>query len=89
MNFDPLEYLMQDHQNRLVLDRQRDQELHTVRARMGNHERRLNSLESWRQSVQKQIRRWPFVVVPVVIVLANIAPQETLKTVVEILKALV
>ena len=88
MNFDPIDFLMRDHENRRILDRHREQEIYTVKARIGNHERRIDLLELWQQSLQRQIRRWPFVVVPIAIVLLNAAPQETIKIAVEILKAL-
>ncbi len=85
MIFDPLEYLMNSDVRRRDLEVNRSIELERIRMKLGEHDRRIGLLESWKASAMKTARKWPYIVVPITILIANIAPKETIEAVTKIL----
>lgn len=54
-----------------------------------DHSTRLASLEAARQTAVKTVRRWPYIVIPIMLIAANLSPEENVKIVIAVLKALV
>ena len=88
MNFDPLSYVISrmDHLQSQVghleaTNQKRDEKMET-------QDKRIDSLELWRASLMRTLRKWPFVVAPMGLIVLNIAPADTIKAVIAILAAL-
>jgi|DEB0MinimDraft_4_1074332.scaffolds.fasta_scaffold00017_25 hypothetical protein len=87
MNFDPIEYLMKAESRRRDADAHHAVTIARMMNALGSHEKRIGSLERWKQSTMRTVRKWPYIVIPITIVAANIAPTETIKIVVDLVKA--
>lgn len=80
MTWEPTSYILarQDETDKRVAD---------LHGRVGNLESVTASHGRWINSFRNTLRKWPYVVAPTGIVLANIAPVETIKAILEVLKA--
>lgn len=87
MNFDPIAYSIQrvDRVEERLTDVQR-LALHNEEE-LNDHASRLDALERWRASLMGTLNKWPLVAIPGGLGLLNVAPAETVKTIVGILKA--
>ena len=87
MNFDPISYSIQrvDRVEQRLTDVQR-LALHNEEE-LTDHKSRLDALERWRASLTAILSRWPLVAIPAGLGALNIAPAETVKTIIGILKA--
>jgi len=89
MNFDPISYAIQrvDLLQMRVKDlEERDQRKQEA---IGNHDKRIDSLELWRASLMRLLQKWPYLAAPAVITTLNLAPEETVKLAIDVLKAAV
>jgi hypothetical protein len=87
MNFDPIAYSIQrvDRVEERLTDVQR-LALHNEEE-LTDHAERIAALERWRALLTGILSKWPLVAIPGGLGLLNVAPAETVKTIVSILKA--
>jgi hypothetical protein len=88
MNFDPIAYSI--HRVDRVEERLTDVQrlaLHNEEE-LDDHASRLDALERWRASLTAIWSRWPLIAIPGGLGLLNVAPAETVKAIVGILKAM-
>jgi len=86
MNFDPISYSIQrvDRVEQRLTDVQR-LALHNEEE-ITDHASRLDALERWRASLMATLSKWPLIMIPGGLGLLNVAPAETVKAIVSILK---
>lgn len=89
MNFDPITYVIQrmDTLQMRVRELEAHRDMHE--GELKRIAQRIDLLELWRQSLTRIINKWPLIVVPIGMIGLNIAPQETVKTIGAIIKALI
>ena len=88
MNFDPLTYAL------ARVDRNEERIRLTERAQshqgdiLESHSARLERLEAWKRKLDALLRKWPYLVAPAAVIIANATPKEIAGIVVGILKAM-
>ena len=87
MNFDPISYSISriDHAESRLTEVQR-LALHNEEE-LDDHELRIAALERWRASLRGILSKWPILPIPGGLGLLNVAPAETVKVIVGVLKA--
>lgn len=63
-------------------------EIAEIRAALGAMTKRIDSIESWQKSAQKTVKKWPLVVLPLIVVMLNVAPKKTLEVLEKLTKLL-
>tara|TARA_R110000824_G_scaffold95990_11_gene230364 strand:+ start:21412 stop:21672 length:261 start_codon:yes stop_codon:yes gene_type:complete len=51
------------------------------------HQKKIDLIESWKSSLQTKIRKWPYIVAPLIVIGLNVAPKETVQLLLATIKA--
>lgn len=87
MNFDPISYAIQRADALQARVRQIEENQIAMVETLAAHGRRIDSIERWRASWRRMVNRWPLLAMPAILIALNLAPEATVKLILETIKA--
>ena len=87
MNFDPISYALHVQERQADRIRLIEQYVETAKVDRARVEVRLDALEAFHNRVAGLLNRWPMALGFVVLIALNVAPRETVETIVAALRA--
>jgi len=87
MNFDPLTYALRRVDRNEDRIRKTEHTLIQQADTIQDHSARLDQLEAWRQRLDALLRKWPYLVAPTAVIVANMTPKEIAGLIASLIKA--